>query len=304
MKRAGAKKSAEESAESGTTVELTGTEEREVKKRTALRPEVVFETVRREGDSELNRTAPALAFSAFAAGLSMGFSMIVPGFLHAALPAAPWRVLVENLGYTAGFIIVVLGRQQLFTENTVTAILPLLDATRKFGIFLKVCRLWSIVLCGNLLGAAVIAVVLAHTSTFDPNVKDAFQTLGLETLAPSFGAILLKGIFAGWLIALMVWLLPAAGPQKLPVVLLITYLVGVLGLSHVIAGSVEGIYVVTAGAVSLQTYLAHFLLPVFIGNVIGGVLLVSLLNYGQVVPDINETPEKPKIPAPPSSEER
>jgi formate/nitrite transporter FocA (FNT family) len=286
------KKSAEASEEAGNTVQLTGTEEAQVTQRTALRPEVVFETVRREGDAELNRSVSALAFSALAAGLSMGFSLIVPGFLHATLPASPWRVLIENLGYTTGFLIVVLGRQQLFTENTVTAILPLLDEPRKLGIFLKVCRLWSIVLAGNLVGAAIIAAVLAHTSTFDPHVKAAFTELGLATLAPSFGTIVLRGIFAGWLIALMVWLLPAAGNQKITVILVITYLVGFLGLSHIIAGSVEAIYAVASGAATVQSYVFHFLIPVFVGNVIGGVLLVSLLNYGQVAPEHSEAPKR------------
>jgi formate/nitrite transporter FocA (FNT family) len=94
-----------------------------------------------------------------------------------------------------------------------------------------------------------------------------------------------RGIFAGWLIALMVWLLPVADTQKLWVIVIITYVVGVGSFSHVVAGSVESLYGVVVGAIAPLTYLTGFLVPVFIGNTIGGILLVSLLNYGQVAPE-------------------
>ncbi len=274
-----------EPAESGSTVQLTRNEEQQVRKRVGLRAAVVFETVRREGDVELSRPALSLAFSGLAAGLSMGFSLVVTGLLRANLPAEPWRVLLENFGYTVGFVIVVLGRQQLFTENTVTAILPLLDDPKKGATLLKVARLWAIVLAANLLGALVFAYVLVHASIFPSHVQTAFVALAKEAVAPGFWGVLSRGVFAGWLIALMVWLLPVADTQKLWVVVFITYVVGAAGFSHVVAGSVEVLFGVVAGAVPLATYAGGFLLPVFVGNAIGGILLVSLLNYGQVAPE-------------------
>lgn len=271
--------------EPGATVQLTRTEEQEVRKRTGLRAAVVFETVRREGEVELSRPALSLAFSGLAAGLSMGFSLVVTGLLHAALPDAPWRALVENFGYTIGFVIVVLGRQQLFTENTVTAVLPLLDDPNRGHVLLRVLRLWVIVLAANLLGAAVFAYVIAHTAIFPEGVYRAFDHLGREAVAPSFGGIFVRGILAGWLIALMVWLLPVADTQRLWVIVIVTYVVGVASLSHVIAGSVEVLYGVSTGSIALTTYALHFLVPVLTGNALGGILLVSLLNYGQVAPE-------------------
>ena len=272
-------------AESGETVQLTANEEREVLKRTGLRAAVVFESVRREGARELSRPALSLAFSGLAAGLSMGFSLVVTGLLRAYLPDAPWRPLVENFGYTVGFVIVVLGRQQLFTENTVTAILPLLDDPDKGKTLLKVVKLWGIVLAANLIGAAIFAYVAAHGSVFPEHARAAFVQLARETAAPGFWGVLVRGIFAGWLIALMVWLLPVADTQKLWVIVIITYVVGVGSFAHVVAGSVESLYGVAVGAVAPVTYLTGFLVPVFIGNTIGGILLVSLLNYGQVAPE-------------------
>lgn len=274
-----------EDDQSGNIVELSKDEEQEVRKRSALRAAVVFETVRREGETEVSRPALALAFSGLACGLSMGFSLVGTGLLRAYTPDAPWRPLFINLGYTLGFLIVVLGRQQLFTENTLTAILPVLDDPDKGKKFMQMLRLWGIVLFTNLIGAAIFAYVIAHTATFEPAVKAAFLQIGLETLKPTFVEILWRAILAGWLIALMVWLLPAAYQQRVWIILIITWLVGAAGLSHIIAGSVEALYAVSAGAWPWTLYVTNFLVPVFIGNCIGGVGLVAILNYGQVVPE-------------------
>ena len=271
--------------ESGNIVQLSSNEEQEVRKRTALRAAVVFETVRRQGETEIARPPLALAFSGLAAGLSMGFSLVGSGVLQAALPQEPWRPLVVNFGYTIGFLVAILGAQQLFTENTLTAILPVLDDPDKLKKLLQMLRLWGIVLACNLIGAAIFAVVLAHTTTFGPQVKSAFLQIGTQALQPSFVEIFWRGILAGWLIALVVWLLPAANPQRVWIIVIITWLVGAANLSHVIAGSVETLYAVASGAYSWTAWLVHFLLPVLIGNCVGGVGLVALLNYGQVVPE-------------------
>jgi len=198
------------------------------------------------------------------------------------LPASTWRPLLENLGYTLGFVVVTLGRQQLFTENTVTAILPLLDDPQKGQKLVKVARLWSIVLLANWIGALVFAFAVTHSGAFSPGANDAFLALGKETLSHDFWTVLVKGIFAGWLIALMVWLLPSAESQRVSVIVLVTYVVGLGGLSHVIAGSIDVFYAAFAGAAAWTHVVRDFLLPVFLGNAIGGVLLVSLLNYAQV----------------------
>lgn len=274
--------SPEQSDSQGETVELTKREDEEAERRTQLRAAVVFESIRREGESELQRPAIALAFSGLASGFSMGLSLVAPGLIRAMLPPSTWRPLLENLGYTLGFVVVTLGRQQLFTENTVTAILPLLDDPNKGQKFVKVVRLWSVVLAANWIGALAFAFAIAHSGAFSPGANDAFLAIGKETLSYDFWTVVVKGIFAGWLIALMVWLLPTAETAKLSVIVLVTYIVGLGGLSHVVAGSVDAFYAGFGGAATWTHVARGFLLPVFVGNAIGGVLLVSLLNYAQV----------------------
>lgn len=264
--------------------QLDEREKEVVEDRLAPRAAILFEAIRLEGASELERPIAALAFSGLAAGMSMGFSLVAMALLRVAVPAgAPWRSLFENLGYTVGFLIVILGRQQLFTENTVTAILPLLDSSDRLRTLVKVARLWAIVLATNLVGAALFAYAVVKTPAFTEPVRAMFLEIGRAAASESFSTILLRGVFAGWLIALLVWVLPGAPNNQFWIITLISYVVGAAGLSHIIAGSIEVMTTVAAGERPWTAYVAGFLVPVFIGNAVGGIGLVSLLNYGQVV---------------------
>jgi formate/nitrite transporter FocA (FNT family) len=257
-------------------------EEKEVKDRSAPAGKIVYKTVLLEGRQELERSSSALFFSGAAAGLSMGFSFLSEGLLEAHLPDTDWRPLIVNLGYSMGFLIVVLGRQQLFTENTLTPILPLLVDRRK-KMALNVLRLWSVVLVANLLGAFLFAWAMTDKSLLAGNVQAALLQLGELCLKDSFVVVLFKGIFAGWLIALMVWLLPFAESGRIWVIILVTYLVGLANFSHIIAGSVEVFYIAVRGQSSWGNVFGNYVLPTLIGNIIGGVLLVAVLNHAQVV---------------------
>lgn len=255
----------------------------------AHRPDalVLHEVIRMEGDEELRRSTVALALSAFAAGLTMGFSLIVPGVLKAHLPDAPWSSLVISSGYAVGFLIVVLGRQQLFTENTLTPILPLLN-DRTLKTLRRVARLWGIVLAGNIAATLLIAYALAHSDAFKPEIRAAFAEISHHVIEASFSTTLIKAVFAGWLIALMVWILPAAASAAPFVIILMTWLVSMCGLAHIVAGSINAFYLVAIGQASLGDYVWRFFVPTLIGNVFGGVALVAVLNYGQVAPEVEE----------------
>jgi formate/nitrite transporter FocA (FNT family) len=272
--------------EPATPSETLGNEDRkEAARRSALGVHVVHEAIRMEGEEELRRPTSALAFSAVAAGLSMGFSLVAESLLRAALPDAPWRPLVAKLGYSVGFLVVILGRQQLFTENTLTVVLPLLERKSWRGVT-AVARVWAVVLVGNVFGAAIFAWAIGREGLFPPELQQTFLEIGRQAMEPTFGAKVMRGIFGGWLIALTVWMLPAAAHARVSVIVIVTYLVGLGGFSHVVAGSVETLHLVTEGGQSLASYLGGFLLPVFLGNAIGGVSLVAALNHAQVAADL------------------
>ena len=258
-------------------------EEAEAEERSAPNPSVVWDAVHQEGVDELQRRPLALMWSGLAAGLSMGFSLIAEGLLRAHLPETEWRPLVSKLGYSVGFLVVVLGRQQLFTENTLTVVLPVLhDRTREN--LPKMARLWAIVLLSNLAGALAIGWTLGHTAVFDAPMQDTFRRIAEEGLNAPFGTVLLRGIFAGWTIALMVWLMPAADAARIWVIILLTYVIALGGFAHVIAGSVDKLFLVTTGHMGVGQYLGGFLAPSLLGNILGGASLVAALNHVAAAP--------------------
>ncbi len=210
----------------------------------------------------------------------MGFSLLAEGFLQHYLPEASWTPLISKLGYSVGFLMITLGNQQLFTENTLTAVIPLLGR-RTRSTFLNVARLWGVVLAANLLGAVIFAWGLARTGVLDPGFHEPFRDIAIHAAEGAPDQLVLQGIFAGWLIALMVWMLPATR-GKIPVIVLMTYLIGLGGFPHIIAGSVEVLYAVAQGDLALTHYLFTWAPATLLGNIIGGVALVSALNYAQV----------------------
>ena len=260
-------------------------ERRMVERHSRPNAALIHETIRAEGEAELARTAGALLLSSLAAGLAMGLSLMTEGLLRAHLPDAPWRDLVSRLGYAVGFLVVVLGRQQLFTENTLTPILPLLY-NRTGETAVRVLRLWFLVLVANIAGTWAVSAVFAGSDLFPPEIRQAFLAVSRHTVEATFGTVVLKGIFAGWLIALLVWLLPGAGGSGAAVIVLLTWLIAVGGFSHVIAGSVDASFLVWSHQASVVDYLWRFLLPTLIGNVVGGTTLVAVLNYGQVASEV------------------
>jgi formate/nitrite transporter FocA (FNT family) len=267
--------------------DLSDQQKHEVEQQSRPNAALIHETIRAEGESELERGTWALALSALAAGLSMGFSMVGQGELSARLPAGPARELLSPLGYTLGFLIVVVGRQQLFTENTLTPVLALIH-NRNLKTFLDVLRLWGIVLLGNVIGAILFALVAVHDGAFDPNAVHAFMELGHEALRGGFFTTFVRAIYAGWLIALMVWLLPAAEGSRPNIIIIITYIVALAGFSHIIAGSVDCAFLVYSGGAGWSDFATRFFAPTLLGNIVGGVTLVAALNYGQVAPEIEQ----------------
>jgi formate/nitrite transporter FocA (FNT family) len=220
----------------------------------------------------------------------MGFSFLTQALLRSGLPEAPWTHLVASLGYSVGFTIVVLGRQQLFTESTLTAVLPALT-NRDWATAKATLRLWTIVLAANILGTVLFAAAIRYGDFFPPEVPPNLAALARETVEHPFWTTLLKAVFAGWLIALMIWLLPSARSARLLIIVGLTYVVALGRFSHIIAGSAEAAFAVLDGEASISDYLGAFFVPTLIGNTLGGVSLVALLNHAPVRSEIEDGPD-------------
>jgi formate/nitrite transporter FocA (FNT family) len=261
-------------------------EQRQAAEGAAPGPLVIHEIVREEGEAELARRFDGLAVSGLAAGLSIGFSFIAQAYIQAGLPDAPWRELVAAVGYSLGFVIVVLGRQQLFTETTLTALIPTLTR-RDLGSLRSTLRVWGIVLAANLIGTWVFAFIAAQPGVFADGAHGAMLELSGKLLALPFWQCAARAGAAGWLIGLMVWLLPASGSARLLVIILLTYVVAMCAFPHVIAGSVEAAFGVFSGRASVGAYFTSFLLPTLLGNVFGGTALAAVFNHAQVAGELH-----------------
>lgn len=263
-------------------------EEREaVAEREAGSAVVVYEVIRKAGAEELERSATGLFFSALAAGIGVCASLIGVAVLRAGLPDAPWTDLVAALGYTIGFVIVVLGNLQLFTEATVTAVLPVIAEPRPSS-FARLARLWGIVLFGNLLGTLSVAAMIAGGWIVEPETLEGALEFAGHLLEKDFGATLVAGIPAGFLIASLAWVLPNARADAFWVTVAITWLVSAGGFAHIVVGSAEAWLLWLTGRASIVWVAAGFILPAFLGNVIGGSGLFALIAWGQVRDEVNE----------------
>lgn len=255
-------------------------------KRLPSRAMATHEEIRQEGEKELERDALALLWSAVAAGLSMGASMVAKGIFHVHLSDVPGGYLLENLGYTFGFVIVIMARQQLFTENTVTAVLPIMHKPT-LGNFGLLMRLWGVVLAGNLIGTAIAAWAFNLMPIFDDPTRQAFQDISLKVMENTPMEMFANAIISGWLVATMVWMFPAAGAAKIVVIVLMTWLIALADTTHIVVGSVEIFYLIFNGSLPWQEFIWPFALPTLAGNICGGTFIFALLSHAQIRNDMS-----------------
>ncbi|MCJ0735548.1 formate/nitrite transporter family protein [Acinetobacter baumannii] len=266
---------------------LSWREKMAVEEHEKLSPRLVYEIIRRDGAEEFDRPTAALIFSGIAAGLVISFSFVFKAIIASYIPTdAIWTDLITNFGYTIGFLIAILGHMQLFTENTITTVVPLfkpftLDKLRAVG------RLWGIVILCNIIGTALASLFFLTTDLFTPNIDKALDELAHHVASFSATQNLLKGVMSGLLIAALVWMLPSVS-NKFLVIFFMTYLIGLGDFTHVVVGSTEMSYLVWQGEASLGEYLFNFLIPTTIGNIIGGTGVFTLLIYGQVTEELEQ----------------
>ena len=257
----------------------------DVQEMSAPRTPVIYEVVRRLGEDEMDRPATSLWWSGVAAGLSISFSLLAQAILEDHLPEADWQPLISKLGYCVGFLMVVLGNQQLFTESTITAVLPVLKDLTPRTVW-RMARLWLIVLAANFCGTLFAAIFCTFTPALPPDLLQGMQDISRDLLALSWADMLFHGITSGFLIAAMVWMIPTAETAKFAVITLMTYLIAIGGFTHIVAGSMEANMLVLAGDWEWWRMLGQFFVPVLIGNMIGGTALFAAISYAQVKEEI------------------
>jgi formate/nitrite transporter FocA (FNT family) len=262
-------------------IELSDDERQAVKKRQAANARVVHEVVRRQGDEEMARPTASLLWSGLAGGVAISTSLLGEALLKECLPSAGWTPLVTSLGYTLGFLIVILGHLQLFTESTLSAVIPV--ATHpSLGNLGRLLRFWALVLGANLGGTLIVAFLNSQEWITPAEHHRAMLEISRGLLDHDWLGTLQRGIPAGFLIAAVPWALPSARNQSFWIVLFFTYFIALGGFAHVVAGSGEAWLLAFAGATTFGHALFGIILPSLIGNIVGGTGLFALLAHAQV----------------------
>jgi len=264
---------------------ITEHEVHDVEDMSAPRTPVIYEVVRRLGEDEMARPATSLWWSGVAAGLSMSFSLLAQAILQRHLPDAPWRPLVSGFGYCVGFLMAVLGSQQLFTESTITVVLPVLKRFSGKAVW-RMARLWAIVLVANLVGTLIAALICLYSPVLTHDLLAGMLKISRGLIELSWPEMFFRAIASGFLIAAMVWMIPSAESAKFAVVTLMTYLVAIGGFTHIVAGSMEGYMLVLNGDWEWWRMIGQFIAPVLLGNMVGGTALFALISYAQVMEEI------------------
>jgi formate/nitrite transporter FocA (FNT family) len=250
---------------------------------TRLTAAQIHRNVLRPAEQEIRRPAAALLLSALAAGLVIGFSCLAAAFAAYVAPDQ-YEHAAAAAAYPLGFIFVIMARSELFTENTLVPIVPLLERRDRETLAL-VGRVWGLLLAGNLMGTVLFAVALAHTRVLRPEYASELLQISRAATEGGFVDILYAAVFAGWLMALLAWLLASTTSTLAQIVLiwLCTAPISALHFRHSIVGSTEAFYRAALGDASWGAMLWGFVTPAVLGNAVGGVLLVALLNTGQVM---------------------
>ena len=243
--------------------------------------EEIYRQVICNAREELKRSTTSLAISGFAGGTFMGLSALGTAIALAELGTNPIPSFCARMFYPLGFIVVILGRAQLFTENTLYPV-ALVFAER--GHVWRTLRLWATVLPMNVLGALAFAMLISYTDAVQPHIRDSVVQLGMDALASHPGAIFWGGVMGGWIIALMAWLVSGSHSitGSVMIIWMLTFVVGLGGFSHCIATSGEIFAAILTHHAPWLSYPKWFFLAVA-GNISGGVGMVTVLEYGQVI---------------------
>jgi formate/nitrite transporter FocA (FNT family) len=246
----------------------------------------IYEQVANNARQELGRSSVSLAISGLAGGIFMGLSAMGNAIAIALLTppgAAPTATVlfVAKMFYPLGFIVVILGRSQLFTENTLYPVALVLAEQNHFW---KTVRLWAVVLPANVLGALAFAALASLTGALPPAVVQSLGQLGLEAAHHPAAIIFWSGVMGGWIIATVAWLVSGSHSitGSVMIIWMLTFVVGLGGFAHCIAASGEVLCAILTGRAPWVAF-PMWLGPAVAGNICGGVGMVTLLEYGQVI---------------------
>jgi formate/nitrite transporter FocA (FNT family) len=266
----------------------------------------IYEQVANNARQELGRSSLSLAISGLAGGIFMGLSALGTAIAIAMLTPADTSPsgtvqFIAKMFYPLGFIVVILGRSQLFTENTLYPVALVLAEKKHFW---KTLRLWAVVLPANVLGSLVFAALATLTHAVNPTVVQSLSALGLGATHNPAATIFWSGVMGGWIIATVAWLVSGSHSitGSVMIIWVLAFVVGLGNFAHCIAASGEVFAAILTHHASWIAF-PNWFVPAVSGNICGGVGMVTLLEYGQVIIGGDAAAEALPIKEEPKAEE-
>jgi formate/nitrite transporter FocA (FNT family) len=252
----------------------------------AEKPKEAYEIMQEQisaGLKEYNRSDLGLFLSSLSAGLEVGFSILAIGVIYTLFKGESTSgslAVMMALVYPIGYIFVIIGRSELFTEHTTLATIPVMNGQATFK---SLAKLWLIVYVGNLVGGYLFgSITLVFNAQMHLISTEFFYYISEKMLKYSVGATLISSIMAGWLMGMLSWLLTSSQDtfSRVLMIFFVTFLISIGGFHHCIVGSIEVFmaFFGDANKLSISDFLKFQGLAT-LGNIIGGVFIVALVKF-------------------------
>lgn len=253
-----------------------------------LTAEQIFERIIVDADEEISRSPRELFFSALAAGFAITITVLLYVTVSSATDKTP---VLSAILYPMGFVYIIMGNYQLYTENTVPPVALIIERMASVPALLA---MWLLILAGNLVGAAGGAAALAFGGVFSGAEQTAAISIASTGLETDAIPLLFKGAFAGFIVAGVVWLdfSVRSSVARFALIYMAFLAIPLGNLYHVVVSSTEVMYLVFIGETTLAAGMGGFVLPVLVGNTLGGVVLVTITNYFQTPGYLEEDPSR------------
>jgi formate-nitrite transporter family protein len=221
----------------------------------------------------------------FIAGVTIVFGLVASAVVE-TLVAPDLGPGVGRLAGAAAFgiglVFLVVGRSELFSENFFDPVATTIERPDRHH-WLGLLRLWPTILLLNLVGGAILVALLSVEGALPAGSHETLVRVAEEVAAKGWGATFVRAVFAGALISLLSYLLAAS--DTVTDRILLSYMVGfVLALGpfdHVVVSALHLLFgALLSGTVGVAEIGLH-LVPAVAGNLVGGVVLVTLTHAAQ-----------------------
>ena len=252
-------------------------------------PADVYERAVKEGRRRLGASFLELVAVGFNAGFTIVFGVAAYGILHGLVEPrfGPEMAKVAGAaGFGLGLLFLIVSRAELFTENFFDPVATAIDE-RASGLVVRLLRLWLVVLVLNLVGGAVLTVLLSIDGVMPAAAEHSLRLASEEIVAKPGLALFVNALVGGALVTLLSFLLQSVDTVlgRMIAAAAVGFLLAVGPFAHVVVTAMHLLFGGLAGAKITLTNGVAVVAITMAGNVIGGLGFVTLSHIAQARSD-------------------